>query len=380
MGPVGQRRDRGPADRRRDQLSPDLHRLPDRRRQLLRLEGQLRSADVADRGIGADDRLRPDRGGLGRVVDRAGHVGRPGAVRRPGHPRRPRHPPDHDRQPARPARGRQPVRDPDLRVPRVGAPDDRDRFDPDRRLRRAGRVLRRARSTRPARASRPVGDPPASGVRGGCRGPHRNGGDRDRCAGIRAARGEERRHDARRHGRTARRPVHRPHVPGGQLRDHPPRGAGEADGDQPDRGQGLRRGLDPILPVPGVHRAPPRPGREHELQRVPAAACDPRARRVRAPPVLVPRRPPRVQLRDHRPGRGRRVPHLALPGRDPPPDPAVRRRRVHRLHDQPVRHDPALAARATAGLATATRDQRLRRNADRGRCRRRHRREGTPVA
>ena len=56
-----------------------------------------------------------------------------------------------------------------------------------------------------------------------------------------------------------------------------------------------------------------------------------------------------------------------LPRRDPPADPAVRRRRVHRLHDQPDRHDPALAARAVAGLAAAPGDQRVRRGADRGR-------------
>ena len=46
-------------------------------------------------------------------------------------------------------------------------------------------------------------------------------------------------------------------------------------------------------------------------------------------------------------------------------DPALRGRRVHRLHDQPDRHDPALAARAVAGLAQAPGDQRLRRGADR---------------
>ena len=38
-------------------------------------------------------------------------------------------------------------------------------------------------------------------------------------------------------------------------------------------------------------------------------------------------------------------------GRDPRAHPAVRGRRVHRLHDQPGRDDPPLAARARAGLA-----------------------------
>ena len=47
FGALDQHRDRGPADRRRDQLPPGLPRLPDRRRQLLGLEAELRPADVA---------------------------------------------------------------------------------------------------------------------------------------------------------------------------------------------------------------------------------------------------------------------------------------------------------------------------------------------
>ena len=45
--------------------------------------------------------------------------------------------------------------------------------------------------------------------------------------------------------------------------------------------------------------------------------------------------------------------------------PAVRRRRVHRLHDQPDRHGHPLAPGAIARLAPAPVDQRLRRAADR---------------
>ena len=78
----------------------------------------------------------------------------PRADRRAGHPRRRRDHPDHDRQPPRAARGRQPLRDPDLPVPRLGAADDRDRVDPDRRLRRARRTSPPASPTRSARASR----------------------------------------------------------------------------------------------------------------------------------------------------------------------------------------------------------------------------------
>ena len=51
---------------------------------------------------------------------------------------------------------------------------------------------------------------------------------------------------------------------------------------------------------------------------------------------------------------------IGFGGVDPPAHPALRGRRVHRLHDQPDRHDPPLAARAVAGLAPAPGDQRLR--------------------
>ncbi len=54
-----------------------------------------------------------------------------------------------------------------------------------------------------------------------------------------------------------------------------------------------------------------------------------------------------------------------LQGLDPPAHPALRGRRLHRLHDQPDRHDPPLAAREVAGLPAAPGDQRVRRHADR---------------
>jgi hypothetical protein len=50
-------RDRGPARDRRLQLPPGLHRLPQRRRFLLGLEGQPRAAGVAGRRVGAPHRL-----------------------------------------------------------------------------------------------------------------------------------------------------------------------------------------------------------------------------------------------------------------------------------------------------------------------------------
>ena len=46
--------------------------------------------------------------------------------------------------------------------------------------------------------------------------------------------------------------------------------------------------------------------------------------------------------------------------RDASPHPALRGRRLHRLHDQPGRHDPPLASGAAAGLAAAPGHQRLR--------------------
>ena len=125
--PRDQHRDRDPADRRRDQLPPDLHRLSDRRRQLLGLEAELRAADVAHRRLGAAHRLRVDGRRVDVVGHRAGHLGVPGPVRRAGHPRGRRDRPDHDRQPPRPPRGRQHLRRPDLPVRLLGAADDRDR-------------------------------------------------------------------------------------------------------------------------------------------------------------------------------------------------------------------------------------------------------------
>ena len=54
-------------------------------------------------------------------------------------------------------------------------------------------------------------------------------------------------------GRPPRRPVHRDHVPGRQLRDPPDRLPREADGHRAGRPPGVRR-RRPVLPVPGLHR------------------------------------------------------------------------------------------------------------------------------
>ena len=149
-----QRRDRRAADRRRDQLPPGLPRLPDRRRQLLRLEAELRLADVAGRRVGAADRLRDDGRGLDVVGRRADHIGVPRPLRRTRPHRRRLHRPDHDRQPPRAPRGGQHLRPADVPVPVRGAADDRDRHVPDRRPRRGPGRTRRS-SSRAATRSRP---------------------------------------------------------------------------------------------------------------------------------------------------------------------------------------------------------------------------------
>ena len=70
---------------RRVQLPPGLHRLPDRRRLVLGLEGQLRQVQqvrVAGRGVGPAHRLHPHRRRVDVVRRRADRVGRarPAAV------------------------------------------------------------------------------------------------------------------------------------------------------------------------------------------------------------------------------------------------------------------------------------------------------------
>ena len=122
----GQHRDRRPARDRRLQLPPGVHRLPHRRRLVLGVQGEPRPARVAGRGLGAAHRLHADRRRVDVVRRGADRLGRVPAL----DPVRveigaPRDRADHARQPPRPARGRQHLRDPDLPVPRLGVPDDR---------------------------------------------------------------------------------------------------------------------------------------------------------------------------------------------------------------------------------------------------------------
>ena len=110
---------------------------------------------------------------------------------------------DHDRQPPRPARVREHLRDPDLPVRVPGPADDRRRSLPYRhRNRGADRADRRVQ---PAGHRDPQRVPPAPGVRRRLGRADRGGGHRQRGAGVQAARGQERRQHAHGDGDPARR-------------------------------------------------------------------------------------------------------------------------------------------------------------------------------
>ena len=127
IGRRDQHRDLGPPGRGGHLVPPDLHRLPVGRRLVHRLASEHRSHGQPDRGVGADDRLRHDRGGLDVVRRRAGRLGVPRPARRAGPDRRRGDRAHRHRQPARPARGGQHLRGPHLPVHRLGAPHDRGR-------------------------------------------------------------------------------------------------------------------------------------------------------------------------------------------------------------------------------------------------------------
>ena len=270
--------------------------------------------------------------------------------------------PDHDRQPARPPRGRQHLRGPDLPVPRQRAADDRRGCLPDHRARRYPAATARGRRRRPSTPCRPSSvllllRAFASGRR--C--PDRYRGDRDRRARVQAARSEERRDDAGGDGRHPRRPVHRDHVPGRQLRDRAGRRADQADGHRAGVVDRVRRRLVRLLPVPGLHRAAAVPRREHVLRGLPAARRGARRSTASSPASSASAatgwrsRSGIVVARDRRRFARR---HLRRP--HPRPDPALRGRRVHRLHDPPGGHGPPLAAGQGPRLAATPGDQRVR--------------------
>ena len=71
-------------------------------------------------------------------------------------------------------------------------------------------------------------------------------------------------------------------------------------------GRRVRRRVDPPRRLPRRDDADPVPRREHVVQRVPAPRRAPRDRRLHAPPVRVPRRPPGVLVGHRAAGRRRR--------------------------------------------------------------------------
>ena len=117
-----------------------------------------------------------------------------------------------------------------------------------------------------------------------------------------------------------------------------------AHGDLPGgRGGVRRRALDRLLLRPGRHGAGPHPGREHRVQRLPAAGLGARPGPVPAPPAAHPRRQAGLQQRHPAARRLRRAADRRLPRRRHPADPALHHRGVHQLLDRPVGHGAALA-------------------------------------
>ena len=161
---------------------------------------------------------------------------------------------------------------------------------------------------RGARHGRAVDLPAAEGVRRRLRRPDRRRGDRQRRARVQAARGEERGQHDDGDGRPARASC----------------SSGSRSSPTPTRS--CRPSATSRRPCRSSRRASSATGTvlfvlfqastalilflaaNTVVQRVPPARRDPRDRRLHAPPVRVPRRPPRVLLGDRPPGGGRRAP------------------------------------------------------------------------
>ena len=96
----------------------------------------------------------------------------------------------------------------------------------------------------------------------------------------------------------------------------------------------------------------PDPRRQHRIRRLPAAVVDHRARRLPPSADGQPRRPARLLERDRRARRSGERAHRGLRRRHCGADPALRGRRVHRLHALPVRDGPIPALAPPPRLAT----------------------------
>ena len=138
----------------------------------------------------------------------------------------------------------------------------------------------------------------------------------------------------------------------------------------PDRRDGVRPNV-PLLRAAGAHGRDPDPRGQHVLPRLPAALLDPGARSIHAVAVPQPRRPARVLERDHHPVGGGEPARLRVRRGSHPPDPALRRGCLHRVHPVPDRDGATLVPSQRPGVATEHDRQRDR--CDGHRCRPRHR-------
>ncbi|CAA9294613.1 MAG: Uncharacterized amino acid permease, GabP family, partial [uncultured Friedmanniella sp.] len=369
----GRHRGRGGDAGGRRLLPAERARLPLRRRRLRGGHGEPRAQRRPHGGQRADGRLRPHRRGLDLLRGAERQVGAAAAL-----PRRARGAGRLRR--GRRADGAQPARGPGVgRVVRPAhlllhvrrAHHGGLRAVPDLRARRAaaGREREVRHRGRPAvrhahraGARRPAGPHLLLRVRGADRG----GGHLQRRAGVPAAQEQERRDDAAaaRHG--GHHHAHRGRRAGpadrgqadrrGPLLLHAGRRAGRRHREDRHRAAG-RRG---VLRLPAGlllrHRRDVRHlvhGREHRVQRLPGAGLDPGQGRLPAPPAAHPRGPAGLQQRHRRAGLLRRRADRGLPRRRHRADPALRRRGLRLLHRQPAGDaaalDPAAADRGGPG-------------------------------
>ena len=207
----------------------------------------------------------------------------------------------------------------------------------------------------------------------GADGADRRRGDLERRQRLPAPEGQERRDDARRHGRDRDHALPRRLLPR------------RRDGRTPER-ERLARLRDRARDFPGrlgrldscttssraLTLGDPRPRREHVVPGLPAPGRRARARRVLPPSVREPRRPARLLERDHRARGGRGAPDLGLPRRRHLAHPPLRDRRLHGVHALAGGDGPLLAPTSGAGVAASRARQRARRGGDRRRDARRH--------
>ena len=108
-------------------------------------------------------------------------------------------------------------------------------------------------------------------------------------------------------------------------------------------------------PLRGGHGADPVPGREHELQRLPAPRRDPGRGRLHATPIRVPRRPARVLMGHRAAGRDRVRAAVGVRRRHPRADPALLGRACSCASRSARRAWSGTGASSRTGLAVAAR-------------------------